>query len=90
MTRPHVEGLTRPTHLGFRLSTRRRARRWLHLHGHHWFCRVVVEKVQVDTKYDFSPEYLVGTHEDGTEYRLDISTFGGRSIPIYDWRAFHT
>ena len=68
---------------------KKHVRRWLHLRGIHWFCRVYTSKVVTGFVSDFSPVYLVGLDENGVEQRVDATVFGGSRKPVHEWRSFH-
>jgi hypothetical protein len=65
-------------------------RAWLHRRGLHRLCRVVEEDRRVVDHYDYGKEWLVGTNPDGSELKLDITTFGGRPVYITKKVRVHT
>jgi len=59
-----------------------RARRWLHYHGVHCFCRVDIFEKEVVDHYDYGQQWLVGRDpETGEEIKIDATVFGGQ--PVY-------
>lgn len=66
-----------------------RFRKWLHDHGHHQLCHVVVRKVTVGYEYISNSEFLTGINENGVVHRVDATVFGGRRVPVKEWRQGH-
>ena len=74
-----------------RRSLKWRVRKWLHYRaGYHGFCRVKVQARRVIDRYDYSERWLVGRGEDGSEYRVNATTFGGEPVYRTDYVVIHT
>jgi len=67
-----------------------KVRRWLHLHGFHWLCRVGIVEKRVIDHYDYRQHFLVGTDpETGEEIKIDATTFGGWPVYRTDRQVVH-